>query len=54
MNTNWRWIVSLLIFLSIPSVGTWQYVKHWQILNSERQVTLSDLEEQTAEELQQI
>ena len=54
ISKDWRWKLALTIFLIVPVYGICKYIEHYQIVNSETEMAVSDMESGVSEDLKQI
>ena len=54
ISKDWCWKLALTIFLIVPVYGICKYIEHYQIVNSEAEMAVSDLESGVSENLTQV
>ena len=54
VSKDWRWKLALTIFLIVPVYGICKYIEHYQIVNSETEMAVSDFKSGVSENLTQV
>ena len=54
ISKDWRWKLALTIFLIVPVYGICKYIEHYQIVNSEIEMAVSDFKSGVSENLTQV